>query len=239
MKNIKRLEEILIFEDEHFVFINKPAGFSSLDDRQEANHSIIKLAKRRDENLRLCHRLDKETSGILLLAKSDEAYREMAIKFEKREVEKRYHAVVNANVNVTDQEILLPLSQTRKGIAVVDRKEGKPSQTIVNTLKNFRHFTLLECKPITGRLHQIRVHLASQNLPIVADTLYQGKMPYLSDIKLKFNESKWQNEEPMMKRVALHSYNLKFNAFDKDYNVVAEYPKDFAVLIKLLEKYDS
>ena len=143
--------------------------------------------------MRLCHRLDKETSGILLLAKSDEAYREMAIKFEKREVEKRYHAVVNANVNVKDQEILLPLSQTRKGTAVVDRKEGKPSQTIVSTLKNFRHFTLLECKPITGRLHQIRVHLASQNLPIVADTLYQGKMPYLSDIKIKFNESKWQN----------------------------------------------
>jgi 23S rRNA pseudouridine955/2504/2580 synthase len=232
-------KEMIIEEDEHFIFINKPANYSSLDDRHGDVFSIIRQAKKHDENLQLCHRLDKETSGMLVISKNEAVYREMAMLFEKREVKKEYHAIVNGTLQVVEQKIVLPLGQTAKGIAKVDMRDGKPSETIVTTLKNYRHYSLLSCSPITGRLHQIRIHLASQNFPLVADTTYGGKMPFLSKMKTKFKEGKWENEEPMMKRVALHSSSISFHLFEKDYHITAPYPKDFAVMIKQLEKYDS
>lgn len=232
-------KELIIEEDENFIFINKPAHYSSLDDRHGDVFSIIRQAKKHDENLQLCHRLDKETSGMLVIAKNEVVYREMAIAFEKRLVKKIYHAVAQGSLNVNDLSIKIPLGQTAKGIAKIDLKEGKPSETIVNTLKNFRHHTLVQAEPVTGRLHQIRIHLASQNFPLVADTTYGGKMPYLSQFKSKFKESKWENADPMMKRVALHAYQIQFTVMEKTYEVTAPYQKDFAILLKLLEKYDS
>ncbi len=122
-------KELIIFEDEHFIIINKPAHYSSLDDRHADVFSIIRQAKKYDENLQLCHRLDKETSGVLVIAKNETVYREMSICFENRLVEKVYHAVADGVLNVTDQKVVLPLSQTAKGIAKIDMKEGKPSTT--------------------------------------------------------------------------------------------------------------
>ncbi|MDZ4667269.1 MAG: RluA family pseudouridine synthase [bacterium] len=232
-------KQMIIEEDEHFIFINKPALYSSLDDRHGDVFSIIRQAKKHDENLQLCHRLDKETSGVLIIAKNEMVYREMAMLFEKRQVMKIYHAMIAGNLQVEEMTVDLPLGQTAKGVAKIDKLAGKPSETLVKTLKIYRHYTLLACMPITGRLHQIRIHLASQNFPLVADVTYGGTMPFLAKIKPKFKEGKWENAGPMMKRVALHAYSIHFTLFEKEYHITAPYPKDFAVLVKLLEKYDS
>jgi 23S rRNA pseudouridine955/2504/2580 synthase len=232
--------DCIIFEDENLIFINKPAGISSLDERLDAGSqfSILRMAKQYFAEAQLCHRLDKETSGILVIAKNPESYRDMAMLFEKRAVTKCYHAVVKGVLNVNNQSIIIPLAIARGGLAKVDRKEGKAAETVVSTLKMYQHFTLLECKPITGRLHQIRIHLASQNFPIASDVSYGGEVPFLSKLKKGFKFNKWENEQGMIKRVALHAHSLAFELNEKPYHVVAPYPKDFDVFVKLLEKND-
>jgi 23S rRNA pseudouridine955/2504/2580 synthase len=176
---------------------------------------------------------------VLIIAKHPEAYRTMAMAFEAREVTKVYHAVVDGVLQVKDKSILLPLSITRNGVAKVDMKEGKAAETIVSTLKNWEHYSLMECKPVTGRLHQIRIHLSAQHFPIVCDAQYGGKIPMLSRMKRNFKVSKFENEKGMMSRVALHAYSTAFTFNDKPYMVEAPYPKDMEVLIKLLDKHDG
>lgn len=238
MKHFK-FKDIIIHEDENLIVINKPPFISSLHDRA-SERSLIDMAKQYHPDAQLCHRLDKETSGVMLIAKNEAMYRHMSIQFEKREVKKIYHAVSDGVFNLEDAVIDFPIKTSTKGKSKIDFKEGKPATTIFRTVEYFGDFTLFKCMPITGRLHQIRVHLASQGAPIVADTMYGGKMPYLSQLKRKFNLKKDEEEQPIINRVALHAHTIEF----KDINgntarYEAEYPKDIAVLIKLLKKYNS
>lgn len=231
-------KEMILQEDENLIFINKPAGISSLDERNNNAPSILSMVKRYDEQAQLCHRIDKETSGVLLIARNEETYRSMAMMFEAREVDKVYHAVAEGYLQVKDKAIQLPLSLTKNGLAKVDIKDGKKAETIVTTLKTFNHYSLLECRPVSGRLHQIRVHLASQHFPLVADTSYGGKIPMLSRFKRNYSNGKTGEEQGMIRRVALHASSLEFTLNEKHYQVTAPYPKDFEVLLKLLEKFD-
>ena len=238
MPQLPDLNDLCVFEDEHLLFINKPAGISSLEDRNRPGISVLAAVRKHLPDAQLCHRLDKETSGILAVAKHNEAYRQMAMLFEARKIAKHYHAVVAGQIAAEHMEIKLPLTIGGNGLARVDKREGKQAVTCITTLKNFLHYTLLLCEPVTGRLHQIRAHLAAIHFPIVADEAYGGKIPMLSELKKKFKTGKTETEGGMIKRVALHAYALEFACFDKNYSVAAPYPKDFDVLLKLLEKYD-
>lgn len=236
-----RLKDITIYEDDNIIAINKPPFIASLHERFDSeSHSIIELCKSVDENYSLCHRLDRETSGVMLIAKNNDTYRHVAIQFEKREVTKIYHAVVSVSVNLQNLEVDLPLYTDSKRRVQISHKMGKPSLTIFNTIEQFKHFSLLACEPKTGRLHQIRVHAASQNLPLVCDELYGGKIPEMHQIKRKVKYGDGESSKPLMNRVALHAFSIEFDAPGiGKLKIEAPYPKDFEVLIKLLNKYDK
>ena len=239
MQKIPLFRDLILLEDDDLIVINKPAMLASLDERNSPAQSVLTMARKYHADAQLCHRLDKETTGILVIAKNPEAYRSMAMAFEAREVTKVYHAIVDGVLQVTDKSIVLPLSITRNGMSKVDMREGKMAETIVSTLKNWEHYSLIECKPVTGRLHQIRVHLSAQHFPIVCDAQYGGKTPMLSRMKRNFKVNKMENERGMMQRVALHAYSIAFTLNERSYDVAAPYPKDMEVLIKLLDKHDS
>lgn len=235
MKN--RFEDWIIHEDEQTLAISKPPGIASLDERNMEAPSIIRHAKHYNPDLQLCHRIDKETSGILLMAKNPEVYREIAMAFEDRQVEKVYHAVVDGAVNFQEHVVDLNIL-VGKGGRVKIARDGKEAVTLFQSLEIFEHFTLMECMPVTGRMHQIRIHLASQNSPITGDEMYGGKWPYLSHIKRKFTMGREKEETPMINRFALHAYSLFLQTENIHLDLKAEYPKDFDVLLKLIRKYD-
>lgn len=231
-----RFSDLILFENEDYVLINKPAFVSTLDDRHD-DISIIAMARDYVAEAQVCHRLDKETSGVLLIAKNPEAYRSASIQFEHRKVKKIYHAVCDGIHDFEEVKIDLPIHVTGKGVVKISKREGKEALTYANTLKAYRKHTLVECQPVTGRMHQIRVHLSAIGAPISGDEQYGGRPFLLSELKKNYNLKKDAEELPLIKRVALHAQAISFELLNKEnVSVEASYPKDFAVVLKQLEK---
>lgn len=239
LKKVPKFKDMIVFEDDHLIVINKPPLIASLDDRSGKEISILRLAKQYHVDAQVCHRLDKETSGLLLIAKDPETYRLVSIEFERRRVNKIYHAVIEGTHAFDQLKVDLPiLNQGNKNVSI-DKANGKRAETWFQSLVFFKHFTLVECRPVTGRMHQIRIHLATQHASIVSDEMYKGKPVYLSQIKRGYTLGKGQEEQPMMKRFALHAKKLEISLDGKEYSFEAPYPKDFATLLKQLAKFDA
>ncbi|MCL9980854.1 MAG: RNA pseudouridine synthase [Bacteroidia bacterium] len=232
----KKQHITIIEENDRWVAINKPPYVPSLPERGKYTaESVLEWSRKRWPESILCHRIDRETSGALLIAKDAETYRHVSIQFEKRQIEKIYHAIVDGVVEFQDFWVDLPINTDNLNNIKIDKQFGKPAQTHFQTLQTFRHFTLLECKPKTGRLHQIRVHLASQNAKIAADELYGSQTPRLSLVKRKISGE----DRPLIQRFALHARELIFKDLNNQtISIMADYPNDFGVFLKLLDKYD-
>lgn len=229
--------DLILLENDNYIVVNKPADIASLDDRNtEVN--ILQMARAYREDIQICHRLDKGTSGALVLAKNSEAYRSASIQFERREVEKIYHALTDGIHTFKDLLIDFPLSVSGKGAVKIDKGAGKEASTLVNSLETFKLHSLLECRPATGRMHQIRVHLAAVGAPIASDETYGGRPLLLSRVKKNYRLGKFKEERPLIRRPALHARKIVFNDLDSaPVAVEAPYPKDFEVAVRQLKKH--
>ena len=213
--------------------MNKPAFLSTLEDRNEPIN-LLQQVRQLEPAAQVGHRLDKDTSGVLAVARHPEAYRHLSIQFENRLVKKVYHAVVDGVHHFEDKTVRAPILIKRDGTVKIDR-EGKPAETHFQTLQCFAHHTLVQCQPVTGRMHQIRIHLVVQKAPICGDEVYGGKPFFLSGIKRKFNLKQDSQEQPFMKRMALHAVSLSFAGLaGETIEVKAPYPKDFGALLRQL-----
>src|SRR5690349_12893941 len=149
-----KFEDIVLFENENYVVVNKPAFIATLEDRNEPVN-LLQLARLFYPDAQVCHRLDKETSGALAIARNPEAYRHLSIQFEKREVVKRHHAVVEGLHQFSDFLVDAPIQKQDDGTVRISNREGNPAQTWFNALTSFRLYTQMECKPVTGRMQRI------------------------------------------------------------------------------------
>lgn len=232
------LEENILFQDETYLVVNKPAGLSSLNDRNDPSN-LLEQVRTRFPEATLAHRLDKETSGALIVALSDEAYRSIAMQFEDRTVKKVYHAVVDGTPNYNYQEVDAPIERMNDGSVRVSGR-GKPSLTYLNTLDNFKRHSLVAAMPVTGRTHQIRIHLSMLGTPITGDLLYGGKPFLLSSLKRGYKTAKEGEERPLIGRLALHAKKIEFQGLNgHPIRAEAPYPKDFKALLNQLERFKS
>ena len=230
-----KFDDLILFEDENYVLINKPLFISTLEDRNTPEN-LLALAREKVEDAQVCHRLDKDTSGVLAIAKNPEAYRHLSMQFENRQVSKIYHAVVDGLHQFQNECVDAPILKQNDGTVRISR-EGKDAQTWFTSLESFKQHTLVECRPVTGRMHQIRIHLSLLKAPITGDEVYGGKIFFLSSIKRGFKLEKNTEERPLIKRMALHAHSLEFlNLNGEILKTVAPYPKDFQALLKQLNE---
>lgn len=230
----------VVFENDDFVAINKPSGLLTIPDREQSEKSLKEFLTEKYGAIFTVHRLDKDTSGMVLFAKNESTHKYLSKLFEDRKVEKYYLGIVIGQpANITGT-IDAPITEhlTQKGLMTI-HKSGKPSQTSYVVLDGNKHFSLVSFQLHTGRTHQIRVHSKNIGHPLACDPLYgDGKPLLLSAVKKKFKLSKHDEEErPMISRLALHSYKLIFDDADgKKVELLAEMPKEFRALMAQLKK---
>lgn len=246
----------VLFEDEHLMALNKPAGLLVSPDRYDPNrpnlmkllHAGIEQGKpwSKERNLSYlmnAHRLDFETSGVILLAKSKPVLVDLVTQFGSEKPHKVYAALVRGTApgDTFETDAKLGPNELRLGLMRVDPKKGKKSKTQFIVRERFGQILLLECRPLTGRSHQIRVHLKHLRLPIVGDEDYGGQPLLLSSLKGEYRLKPGKTERPLMSRVALHAERLMIThpVTKAEVNIEAPWPKDLTVAVKYLRRYVS
>lgn len=235
----------VLFQNDTVLALDKPAGLLSVPDRyKEDKPSLAQLVLASYPAARPLHRLDFETSGIVLFSLHPEAFGWYSDQFEHRTISKKYMAIAEGRCMEPGGFIDAPLFTQTTGKVIIS-KRGKSSQTRWTLLEGFQHYSLIEANPLTGRTHQIRVHLSSIGHPIVGDLLYgAGGALYLSSLKgkKKYRLSKDAEEErPLLGRLALHASSISFKDFTTGeiIHVESGLPKDMLVAIAKLRQYSA
>ena len=187
------------------------------------------------------HRLDFETSGVILLAKDKPALVELVTQFGSEKPHKVYAALVKGEPpsETFETEAKIAPNELRLGLMRIDSKKGKRSMTKFSVRERFGPYVLLECRPLTGRSHQIRIHLKHLHLPIVGDVDYGGQELLLSSLKSAYRLKPGKTERPLISRVALHAEQLIVThpVTNAQVKIDAPWPRDITVAIKYLRRY--
>ena len=251
----------VLYEDADLLVLDKPAGLAVEPERWARSNAslagaLLSLARARSSpaangsaplelRLRNVHRLDKDTTGALVVAKHLEAERALRTAFEEDRVEKTYHALVEGEHPLADGaedviDLAIGPDERRSGRVVVQPDGGKPARTRISVLERFHGYTWMRCRPLTGRTHQIRVHLAATGFPLAVDPVYGRRSDLrLSAIKAGYRSKPGRPERPLVTRLTLHAAEVAVpspSAPGRTIRVEAPLPKDLAKLLKQLGK---
>jgi RluA family pseudouridine synthase len=209
----------VLFEDSSILVVNKPSGLATIPGGWETESTSLVAQLEADYGrIWVVHRLDKVTSGLVVLARSAEAHRSLNMQFERHEIRKMYHAIVVGSPSwgehTARHPLLINVGHTHR--TVVDHGKGKPSETTFRVMERFNGYALLAAIPASGRTHQVRVHAYALGLPLLGDLLYSAPATDL------------------ITRPALHAYSLEFSLDNKLLHFTAPHPEDFEqALIKI------
>jgi 23S rRNA pseudouridine955/2504/2580 synthase/23S rRNA pseudouridine1911/1915/1917 synthase len=229
---------VILFETDNLIAADKPSGVLSIADRK-GNLSFKEILEAKFGTLYIVHRLDKDTSGIILYARNKETHQYLCNLFLEKKIEKYYTAIVHGRPHESAGMIDAPIAENPsiKGSMIIHRN-GKPSQTGYQVLEANKFFSLVEFRLFTGRTHQIRVHSKNAGFPVAVDKLYGNDMPiYLSHFKKKYKVGKFEEEQPILNRLALHASRVEFTDMDgKVIKIESTIPKVFSTLMKQLKQ---
>jgi len=262
------IEIPVLYRGTGYAVIDKPSGLAVVAERPRPGVTPLLDAIAGtigSPEILVVHRLDRETSGALVVATEPEAHRALSMQFARHEVEKTYLAIVRGEVYPDDGLVQAPIERAPRGGSLMRvaiepadgprrrtgtrRRQAATTQYLVR--ERFRGLTLLEVSPRTGRQHQIRVHLRHAGYPLAVDPLYGAAALYLSEFKRGYKPGRsaapWETgeahggraEAPLLARLSLHAWRLRLrDPFSgAEVRVEAPLPKDFARALELLRKY--
>jgi tRNA pseudouridine32 synthase / 23S rRNA pseudouridine746 synthase len=227
--------EILWFDDD-IILINKPAGLLTIRDGYDPTLPFAAgILQSQYGKLFVVHRLDRDTSGILLFARNAQSHRNLNEQFQNRQTQKTYHAIIRGIPSWDEYHAEFPLQVDgdRRHRTKVDYDKGKPACTDLSVMQRFANHCLVKALPHTGYTHQIRTHLLAVGFPILGDQLYSLPLPP----SLTANHN-FLHQPQIISRMALHAFSLSFihPTSLKNLALEAQYPKDFQDGLDLLQK---
>lgn len=236
-----------IYQDDELLIVDKPSRLRVIPDRFNItlpnlsallSNQIAKMAGSNDPQIWPVHRIDADTSGLVLYALSEKTHQMLNEAFELKKIKKTYLAIVRGKIEEPDGTINYPIEYYKKGRMRIN-PDGKPSVTKFKVKQRYQKYSLLEVSPFTGRTHQIRIHLKAYGYPLAVDPIYTGiDRVTISDIKAGIRPQK-KSETALISRLTLHAWRLDFihPLTHKNISAAADPPKDFAAFTKALNKW--
>ncbi|MDR1122564.1 MAG: RluA family pseudouridine synthase [Endomicrobium sp.] len=231
-----------IYHDDDIVVVNKPSGIMVIPDQHtNEDKTLIGILKEQlNQKIWVIHRIDKDTSGVLVFARSAESHRNLSMQFESFQVYKKYIALLSGVLEEDEGIINKPILISGKYVSI--GIIGKESVTKFKVLERFKSYTLVEAIPLTSRRHQVRIHFWSLGYPLAIDAEYGVSDPImLSRLKRNYKVKRYETEKPLISRLTLHARSLTLTLPSSSVGKTFEapFPKDFELTFKQLKKYDK